>query len=743
MRRKPKMSRNRNKGRSSVQRQRIPKKSPREDLASWVGQEVVGVVRLLPNGRGSFIAENNQLPSITLFEEEIGGLFSGDRINIRIDADRRGKLKGKLLGIVERGAGLLVGTLQRSSKNTVVNTVPGNVHVVVEDPGSKIKEGHAVVVKLDPSQGRHRAVRGEIIEALGPTNHPRVQVEMAILGNGLSWGYPTAAVREAEAFGDVEPAEVLRDGRRDLRDILHVTIDGEDARDFDDAVSCLAEGDNYRVWVSIADVSHYVVTGTALDDEANRRATSVYFPHKAIHMLPTELSTGLCSLNPHLPRLSMTVEMLVDKRGLASEVSVYPGLIQSGGRLTYNQVQLALDNKRENLSSDNPCSDETIYCLVDELSKVSRWIRRHRVKRGAVDFELPERKVELDDEGTPLRIGERSRLEAHRLIEDFMIAANEAVACYLLEREWPGVYRIHECPDSQRLAMVAKWASIYGLKFDAKSNESPKAVAQFAEQLGKDERTSLGQVLLLRSMKQAKYSVENVGHFGLASEAYLHFTSPIRRYPDLLVHRSLKALWAKEGPPKDLEEKASHSSVQERSAMLIERDVTDLMACQIATHFVGEEMGARVVTVLPKGVFVRSIEHLFEGYISVEVFGDYYNEYFEFQEESMMLLGQLTGRRITFGTEVKVRLEGVNSVLRRIDFTLADRLENRRPKKAAIKGRKPLVKQKPPSGPWAEAMKKRGQGRDDSREDGEGRSGSRNGRSGKKNRQGKKKRRRF
>jgi ribonuclease R len=292
--------------------------------------------------------------------------------------------------------------------------------------------------------------------------------------------------------------------------------------------------------------------------------------------------------------------------------------------------------------------------------------------------------------------------------------------------------------------MVAKWASIYGLKFDPKSNESPKAVAQFAEKLGKDERTALGQVLLLRSMKQAKYSVENVGHFGLASDAYLHFTSPIRRYPDLLVHRSLKVLWAKEGPPKDLEEQANHSSVQERCAMLIERDVTDLMACQIATHFVGEEMGARVVTVLPKGVFVRSIEHLFEGYISVEAFGDYYNEYFEFQEESMMLLGQLTGRRITFGTEVKVRLESVNSQLRRIDFTLADRMENRRPKKSQAKGRKPLVNSPPQSGPWAAAVKRRNQKTEESRDEGDTRKGGQpKERSGKKNRQAKKKRRRF
>ena len=640
-----------------------------------------GTIRLLANGNGSLIPEDNRLPPIKMFPEEINGVFNGDRLLVSLDQERSGKLKGRLIEMVERGPGILVGTLWRKGKDLIVHTHPAGIEVHVDDPGSHAKTGHAVVLRLkDKTGGRKRGLWGDITEILGAPSDPSVQVEMAILGNGLTLDYPQPAVLEAEAIGEVEPAEVLRGSRRDLRDVLHVTIDGADARDFDDAVSCRFEDGSCRVWVSIADVSAYVVEGTALDDEAHRRGTSVYFPHKAVHMLPTELSTGLCSLNPHVPRLTMTVEMLVNSSGVPEEVSVYSGLIQSGGRLTYEEVEEALGTSRATLPDDNPCKQKSIYSLLKDLSKVSGWFRKQRTDRGAVDFELGERKVIVDEAGHATHIEERARLGAHRLIEDLMIAANEAVATYLLNRDWPTVFRIHERPDPEAFGKVAKWAETFGYKFDAQSVEDPRRVAEFARELGKDDRSVIGQILLLRSMKQARYSIENFGHFGLASEAYLHFTSPIRRYPDLLVHRSLKKLIAKEGPLKDLESSASHASVQERAAVLAERDVTDLMSCQIAADFIGDEMDAQVVAVLPFGVFVRAKEALFEGAVPIELFNDYFHENFEYVEESITLLGRLTGRRITFGTELKVRLESVNGALRRIDFALCGAMERKKNK---------------------------------------------------------------
>ncbi|MED5464328.1 MAG: VacB/RNase II family 3'-5' exoribonuclease [Myxococcota bacterium] len=652
----------------------------------WVGREVLGSLRLLPDGRGSLIPENNELPPIMMFPEEIQGVFNGDKLLVTLEQDRRGKLKGKLVEVEERGPGLLVGTLWRRDKLVGVNAHPSGAQVIVEEPGKRFKTGHVVSVQLIPRRGRKRALRGRVLESLGASNDPKVQVEMAILAHGLSSDYPAAAVEQAEEYGEVDPGEVLRDGRRDLRDVLHVTIDGADARDFDDAVSCRFEGANCRVWVSIADVSAYVVEGTALDDEAQRRATSVYFPHKAIHMLPTELSTGLCSLNPNVPRLAMTAEMLVSSSGLPSEVTVYPALIQSGARLTYEEVEEALNHRRRELPEDNPTREKKIYSLLQDLSKVSRWFRKQRTKRGAVEFELGERKVVVDGEGQAQTIEMRERLESHRLIEDFMIAANEAVARYLLKKEWPSVYRIHETPDKERFAVVANWAKTLGLQCEPDKMDDPREVARFASKLGREPRLATGQVLLLRSMKQARYSIENVGHFGLASEAYLHFTSPIRRYPDLLVHRSLKRLLQKQRPLKNLEEGASHSSVQERAAMLVERDVGDLMTCQIASEFVGEEMDSAVVAVLAFGVFVRTRETFFEGLVPMDNINEYYQDYFEYVEESMSLVGRLSGRKITFGSELKVRLEGVNGELRRIDFELCGRLENRR-RKAGEKSR--------------------------------------------------------
>ncbi len=632
-------------------------------------KRVRGTVRMNGDGSAKLIAEAKGTPNVFLPPEEIVGVRDGDVVTVELGVGRKGRVRGR---IVERGpsrSGTVVGVLRRQARLTYLLPDDGSSALVVPvDELGNAKDGDAVEARILREGEAEGASVARVEEVIGDPVDPKVQVEMAVRSTKWPRHFDEAVLAEVAKFPPVDPLKVLNGGRVDLRGVPHVTIDGEDARDFDDAVSAKLEGDRYRVWVSIADVSYYVREGTALDDAARARATSVYFPDRVLPMLPERLSNDLCSLRPNIPRLTMTAEFVVDPEGIMHDVKVYPSLIESAARLTYDTVQEVLDAKDVGVSGPkHPQAD-----LIHKLVIPARWLRTQRARRGAIDFEIPESKIKLGPDGVAVDIVQRQRLESHRLVEDLMVAANEAVAEYLLANDWVGLYRVHDAPDPIKLELLVRWAGKLGIDFDPEAARDPKVLQKFLVRMRSHPAASVVQSLVLRMMAQARYGPENLGHYGLASQAYAHFTSPIRRYPDLVVHRCLKALWAGEARPKNLDALGQHCSQQERKAMEAERAVTQLMACQIATKHIGEDMTAQVTGVHPAGAFVRPVELFVDGLIPMEALGHHYRGYFEYLEDEQMLFARRTKTKIQLGDRLEVILAGVNMKRRQIDFAIAE-----------------------------------------------------------------------
>ena len=493
----------------------------------------------------------------------------------------------------------------------------------------------------------------------------------------LPGDFPEEALAQAGAFPEVDPQKALARGRRrDLRSRIHVTIDGEDARDFDDAVSAGKQGEGYRVWVSIADVACYVKARSPLDREALLRGTSVYLPGRVLPMLPERLSNGLCSLLPGEPRLTVTCEMVVDGDGRRGSIEIYPSLIQSAARLTYTQVQAQIDGAADAVP-------EAVTAVVRDCIEASRLLRRRRLEKGSLDLEIPEPEVLFDKGGNPVDVVARNPLPAHRVIEDLMVAANESVAEHLLDRGLEGVYRVHPPPPREKWQLMAAWAKRFGHPVRTGKENSPKAVAGLLARLKESRQSESGQMLLLRSLSQAFYSAGVDIHFGLASEAYAHFTSPIRRYPDLLVHRALWNHWLKKPGLRRLEAAAESSSEAERRAIEAEREIVQVAACLVARRRLGEVMPARVTGVHAAGLFVRPEELFAEGLVPVRTLGERSGDFFEVWEEAHALVGRRTRAVYTLGDRLTVRLVEVDLEERRVNFEAAAPEPQSRGKSAA------------------------------------------------------------
>ena len=630
---------------------------------------ILGRVQLRSDGSGVLQPLESKVGPVYLPPEELGGVGPGDQVRIITSVGRKGKLKGKIIERLEERPVVSVGVVERMGRRNLV-AVPmlGGGPVMLDNPPeARDVVGLAVRVKVTENQTSSRMAVGEVTEILGDPQDPKVQLAIAVIGQGLPTEFPDAVLEEVEAFP--EPNETCEEGRRDLRKTMQVTIDGADARDFDDAVGCVEEGGCYRIWVSIADVSHYVRTGTRLDAEAYQRGTSVYFPHSVLPMLPERLSNDLCSLRPNVIRYAMTMEAVVGKDGVPKDIDIYPSLIQSRARLTYEDAQSFLDSPEATHEADGVAE------MVRKLGTVSGWIRSERMERGAVDLDLPESKVVMDDEGRPKDVALRPRLAAHRLIEDLMIAANEAVARFLEDKHIGGLYRIHESPTAEKLERLKSFLKPVGIRLDVKSVNEPGVLSDIVSKLQETERGAAVQQLVLQSMQQAKYSPNNVGHFGLGSSHYLHFTSPIRRYPDLIVHRALKAYWAKEPGLQDLDTAASWTSARERAAMDAERDIVALASCHVAKERIGESFQAVVVGVHPAGAFVRPVGFAVDGLVPRESIEDAWEDEVDFDEKRMQLQGYRTRQGITLGDELSVDLIGVDIMLRRIQFAMTDAVE--------------------------------------------------------------------
>ncbi len=515
-----------------------------------------------------------------------------------------------------------------------------------------------------PAGAARRKMRASVsvVTVLGDPRREQVQVEMLVCEQGLPTDFDPETLAFVASLPEVDAEEVLAREplRRDLREVTHVTIDGEDARDFDDAVAARQEGTKVRVWVSIADVAHYVPASSAIDRDARARGTSVYFPHRVIPMLPARLADDLCSLVPHKPRRCLTCEMLVHADGRCTDTRIYDSLIQSAARLTYEEVQRVLTNE--------PAPKPPWAGALHSLTVAARALRAGRYRRGAIELELPEAQISLDHEGRALDVHERTRTEAHLLIEDLMIAANEAVASTLLAQRRPTLFRVHEAPDKERIAALATFAGTLGLSLDVAATKEPSELARLARRLAANPRGKAFMPLLLQSLARARYDKHNLGHYGLASRAYLHFTSPIRRYPDLIVHRSLRA---PRGAGSKLADLALKTSELERRAESAARQVEQLMACHVAKRHLGEIFVVIVTGVHAAGAFVRTVSKpgtpWLEGLLPCRELGD---DYYTVLGAEQALVGRRSGHRIALGDKLEARLAHVDLERRHIDFML-------------------------------------------------------------------------
>jgi ribonuclease R len=694
-----------------------------------------GRVNAHRDGFGFLIPEDGS-DDLFLNDKEMQKVLNGDRVLARVTGlDRRGRPEGTIVEVVERANTHVIGRLLNEGGVWLVAPEDKRISrdiLVVGSPG-RAKEGQVVNVELIEQPGRFQQPTGRIVEVLGELDDPGMEIEIAVRKFGVPHIFSNPALKQAAKLPSEVRDEDLRD-RVDLRDVPLVTIDGEDARDFDDAVYCepikIGRAKGYRLLVGIADVSHYVKPNDALDGDAIERSTSVYFPRRVIPMLPEKLSNGLCSLNPDVERCTLVCDMVVTAKGEVTAYQFYPAVMHSAARLTYNEVAEILANPR------GPESERRAAVVphLQNLNEVFRALLKARQERGAIDFETTETYIVCNALGKIEKIIPRTRNDAHRLIEECMLAANVCAADLLIRHKHPGTFRIHAVPTEEKLNQLRTFLRQAGLHLGGGDKPQAADYAALMHEIKERPDAQLLQTMLLRSMQQAVYSPDNIGHFGLAYEAYAHFTSPIRRYPDLLTHRAIKAiLQGKKYEPKDIDlsrlnttisnsarkqmvkDKAKgrqkedkdltiwdalgvHCSANERRADEASRDVEAWLKCYYMKDKLGEEFTGVISGVTPFGVFVQLDQLYVEGLVHVTELG---SDYFEYDETRHELRGQRTGKRYQLTGRVSVQIARVDLESRKIDlvlsgaqeaeFTPAQAAERGRdePEPAARRGRKP------------------------------------------------------
>jgi ribonuclease R len=639
-----------------------------------------------PDGFG-FVRPEEGGEDIFINPRKLAGAMHGDVVVARVEGYKdKGRREGKVIRVVKRAHKVVTGRFERGKGFGVV--VPSDERILerIVIPPRETRgavEGTIVTVEITRWPGRDTVPAGKILEVLGDPEDPDVEAEVILKKFGLPNRFPAAVEREVKDI-PMTVGEAETEGRVDLRGFTTVTIDGETARDFDDAVSIDRTAEGWRLRVSIADVSRYVKEGSEIDAEAYARSTSVYFPDRCVPMLPEALSNGICSLNPGVDRLTMTAELEFDSGGRVTKKRFYESVIKSAERMTYTNVKKLLHDEDAALSERYSAILRDLRLMAELAEKLSEG----RKEAGSIDFDLPEPQIIIDIEGNVEDIVRSERNVAHRLIEEFMLAANKAVAEEFSSRDLPFLYRIHEEPDEESVSDFVEFVAGFGLHF--KATGGPKAFQKILKSVeGKPEERLINHVLL-RSMKQAVYSEENAGHFGLAFRDYTHFTSPIRRYPDLIVHRLLKLLIhgkygrdAKERAETLLPEMAGHTSARERKAMEAEREIADLKKCQFMRDKAGESFEGFISGVTSFGLFVELKEYFVEGLVHVSNLRD---DYYIFDGKRHALTGEHTKRSFRLGDPAKVTITKVDLERRRIDLVLAEEFTGKPPAKR--KGRK-------------------------------------------------------
>ena len=655
-----------------------------------------------PDGEDVFVNERN-----------MNTAWNGDKVAVRIiGTARNGKREGDVVEVIERKLSRVVGHVINENGIWLVN--PDDVRLradilVDKNDLAGATVNQVVVVALSRYGDSYNMPTGRVVEVLGNTDDPGMEIEIAVRKFDIPHQFSEANERQTAKLPDTVIASDL-DNRVDLRDVPLVTIDGEDARDFDDAVYCepIKKGRKvlgYRLLVAIADVSHYVRDKTPLNEDAVLRSTSVYFPRRVIPMLPEKLSNGLCSLNPHVDRLCMVADMVIDLDGQISAYQFYPAVMHSAARLTYTQVWEYLSEGTGVLTEQH----KAVAPHIKDLYALFKIQLQAREQRGAMEFETTETYIVSDENGKIQEILPRTRNDAHRLIEECMLAANVCAAEFIAQCERPSLYRVHEGPTPEKLEALRRTLLLYGLRLDGGDKPTPKDYAKIMAQVaGRPDAATL-QTLLLRSMQQAVYAPDNLGHFGLAYPAYTHFTSPIRRYPDLLVHRTIKAILQGQrytplvdgltlledtrkkvaaidvkpmsaqnghGKPNDAQHNVwvrlgEHTSMCERRADEASRDVTLWLKCEYMKQFIGDTMSGRISSITQFGAFVTLNDVFVDGLIHISELGQ---DYFEYDETSYSLKGRSSGKVYRLGDEVQVRVAAVDSDTRKVDFVLQSQL---------------------------------------------------------------------
>ena len=644
---------------------------------------VVGRVTTHPRGFG-FVVPDRPL------EESAGDLYiagsnlnqamHGDRVVARVERVGPRGAEGRIVRILERGSSTVVGRfdIDASGLGFVVpfdRRVIMDVHIPSTEFG-KARPGEMVVVEITRWPTAARGPIGRVTSVLGSIDEPGVDTEIIIRKYGIPDEHPEACVEEARRLGtDVKERD--RRGRTDFRPLVTVTIDGEHARDFDDAIT-LAKlpGGNYWLGVHIADVAHYVAEGSALDEEAYERGTSVYFPERAVHMFPAELATGLCSLNPGVDRLVQSCLMEVDRNGDVVRYELHDGVIHSNARMTYTDVNAILTER----APDVVKRYEALVPLFESMRELFEILNRRRHRRGSIDFDLKEPEIVLDDQGLVEEIVALERNVAHRIIEEFMLLANETVAQHLHETQVPSLYRVHEDPDPLKVEEFAEFIATLGYGLGtAPDAVRPRHFQKLVERMrGTPEEKAIA-FLMLRTMQKARYDAQNLGHFGLAAGSYTHFTSPIRRYPDLVVHRTLRESRQaamdedrRDALLEDLPEVARHTSERERRADEAERELVQWKKVRFMADKVGDEFQGYITGVTAFGLFIELIEHFVEGLVHVSTMAD---DYYRFVERAHVLKGENTGKVYRLGDRVDVQVVKVDMERRQVDLALVEILE--------------------------------------------------------------------
>ena len=636
------------------------------------GALVEGTVSANRAGYG-FVRVEGMKDSVFLPPPEMRGVMHGDRLRVKVTRDSSDRWSGTVQEVLERGVSAFLGTVEVQGRSAWVNAADRRLQLrcsVAPQELHGARHGDWVIARVTRHAGSASAAEGVIVKRLDPDRPVELATESAIARFDLPHEFPATALREARAFGEQVDAREAQ-SRTDLRDLPLVTIDGEDARDFDDAVYAEPHAQGFRLIVAIADVSHYVRPGTALDAEAVARGTSVYFPTRVLPMLPTALSDHLCSLAPHVDRLCFAADMVVSRNGALKSARFYPAVMRSAARLTYTQAHAALFEGRPAARTQLGPLTERLMVLVD----VYRALYKARAHRGALDFDAAEAEFVIDAGERVRAIELRARNHAHRLIEECMILANVAVAQALAKAHAPTLYRIHGQPEEEKLERLAATLTALGIDARIPKSVTTRDLQALTRRIGDAPERAFVESLVVRAMPQALYQPTNIGHFGLALTHYAHFTSPIRRYPDLVVHRTLKALIGAKGgagvqySTGELSSLGENTSRLEKRADEADRYVSNFLKCTYLKERIGQTFQGLITTVVEFGCFVQILDVAVDGLLHLDNLRD---DQYVMEEDGHAWRGRRSGRRLRTGSHVRVVVTAVNPIEGLVDLALAE-----------------------------------------------------------------------